>query len=630
MKTTRITKTFLAIIIAGMFNILKVYSQNPVTTVGLSAGSFPYAITTTDIEPTQLMYQTVNNVGYVGIGQSSPYPYRLNVNGNSFINGTITSTGHNNNNGGITNAGAISGITSLSSTGVIISIGHNNNNGGITNAGAISGASTITASGAITSTGHNNNNGGITNAGAISGATTISATNVTASQIISAGYGINNNNASILNTGAIYGATDINASGAFSGATTITASGTITGAAGIFNTKVGINASSPLSPLSIGGAGFSNWSAYAYNPGTTSSQGIIYATCPAPTAGGNYYGITGSVPAGAGNTYGVTGSAASTTAQSGSAIGVYGYAKNGSSGQTIGVIGWLDGSSNGAGVVGSTSGFPSIPAQYAGYFVGQILTTNDSPQKPNSGSWTGYSDKRLKKDIIPFTDGLEVLRKVNPISYKFNGIGNLPTTKTNIGVVAQDIQKVAPYCVGTGKLVVDHADAQNFGADVVKSLPADSSGKAHDIIQALTYNYDGLIYVLINSVKQLDSIVTAQHNEIAALKGASPQLRMAQNSTITPSTNVELAGNSAILYQNAPNPFDDGTTIRYFVPENSIGASMIFYDEFGSQIKNAELTNTGVTAELNLSTMNLAVGVYSYSLIVNGKAVDTKKMIKSK
>ncbi len=35
------------------------------------------------------------------------------------------------------------------------------------------------------------------------------------------------------------------------------------------------------------------------------------------------------------------------------------------------------------------------------------------------------------------------------------------------------------------------------------------------------------------------------------------------------------------------------------------------------------------TGQLNIDASNLAAGMYSYSLIVNGKVVDTKKMLKS-
>lgn len=89
--------------------------------------------------------------------------------------------------------------------------------------------------------------------------------------------------------------------------------------------------------------------------------------------------------------------------------------------------------------------------------------------------------------------------------------------------------------------------------------------------------------------------------------------------------NIELA-NNAVLYQNAPNPFGEGTTIKYFIPDN-MDAQIVFYDNYGNQIKIYKVAENGM-GQLNVSATNLAAGVYSYSLIVNGKVVDTKKMLK--
>lgn len=46
-------------------------------------------------------------------------------------------------------------------------------------------------------------------------------------------------------------------------------------------------------------------------------------------------------------------------------------------------------------------------------------------------------------------------------------------------------------------------------------------------------------------------------------------------------------------------------------------------------MKKAELTVKGF-GNINVSTENLASGVYSYSIIINNNVVDTKKMIRNK
>jgi hypothetical protein len=50
--------------------------------------------------------------------------------------------------------------------------------------------------------------------------------------------------------------------------------------------------------------------------------------------------------------------------------------------------------------------------------------------------------------------------------------------------------------------------------------------------------------------------------------------------------------------------------------------------EFGNQLKTFAVNTTGA-GQLNVASANLAPGTYSYSLIINGTVVDTKKMIKT-
>ena len=50
---------------------------------------------------------------------------------------------------------------------------------------------------------------------------------------------------------------------------------------------------------------------------------------------------------------------------------------------------------------------------------GIIRSIHDTAYKNIAGSWSGWSDQRLKKDIATFEDGLNVLRHVKPKTYKF-------------------------------------------------------------------------------------------------------------------------------------------------------------------------------------------------------------------
>ena len=58
-------------------------------------------------------------------------------------------------------------------------------------------------------------------------------------------------------------------------------------------------------------------------------------------------------------------------------------------------------------------------------------------------------------------------------------------------------------------------------------------------------------------------------------------------------------------------------------------AEMVFYDEFGRELQKVAITQKGY-GEIDASTINLAAGIYTYSIVVEGKVADTKKMLRSR
>jgi len=86
---------------------------------------------------------------------------------------------------------------------------------------------------------------------------------------------------------------------------------------------------------------------------------------------------------------------------------------------------------------------------------------------------------------------------------------------------------------------------------------------------------------------------------------------------------------SVVLEQNVPNPFAEQTTISYYLPDYVTKAQIIFLEQSGKLIKAVDLTEKG-KGTLNVFANDLTSGVYSYSLIVDGQTIETKKMVKTK
>ena len=121
---------------------------------------------------------------------------------------------------------------------------------------------------------------------------------------------------------------------------------------------------------------------------------------------------------------------------------------------------------------------------------------------------------------------------------------------------------------------------------------------------------------LVKAVQELSAEVQEQREQI--------QLLLAQ----LDSKNEKVAdvNSQAILFQNTPNPFDSESQIKMDLPDNVGMVSVMIYNLEGKQMKNIHVANRG-DVTVKISGNELAAGMYLYSLIVDGKVVDTKRMV---
>jgi hypothetical protein len=157
------------------------------------------------------------------------------------------------------------------------------------------------------------------------------------------------------------------------------------------------------------------------------------------------------------------------------------------------------------------------------------------------------------------------------------------------------------------------------------------------ISPSLTYkgiNYTELIPILIQGMKEqqimIDSLRAAISSIIPQEPGNKSMIIDSGNNKTNHHQVVELSNeNSIILNQNDPNPFAEETDITYFLPETINNAKIMFYEISGKIIKSVELEGTG-NGTLHVYASNLSSGIYTYALIVDGKLIDSKKMVCTK
>jgi len=232
--------------------------------------------------------------------------------------------------------------------------------------------------------------------------------------------------------------------------------------------------------------------------------------------------------------------------------------------------------------------------------------------KPGGGDWTALSDRRAKKNINKYTKGLKEILELNPVTYNYNGkAGIIDTDKKHIGLIAQEFAEIVPDAVAK----YSYTDTISNKTEEYMAIDASS-----------------IRYMLVNAVKELQATIELQRAEIVDLKESVAKINTNGAATTNPTANeisVLLEGNgkeNALLAQNMPNPFTTTTRIEYFIPANSRNARMSFRDMTGKEIKRIDIIEEGIGA-IELTTKDLATGIYSYVLYLDGGIVDSKKMI---
>jgi hypothetical protein len=186
----------------------------------------------------------------------------------------------------------------------------------------------------------------------------------------------------------------------------------------------------------------------------------------------------------------VDGSGTAVQGESLSGPGVHGI-----SGSWGGVIG-----QTGSTTAAAVSGWSPSASGVAFYGIGGIQITGSVALKAGGG-WGVFSDARIKKDVKPLDWGLDHLRRIRPVAFKYNGLGGTEDDgRQHIGVVAQELEKMLPEMVTSRRGRLHNGDAKETDIKVVDP--------------------SAFTYVLINAVKEQQEIIERQEARLAALERA--------------------------------------------------------------------------------------------------------------
>jgi hypothetical protein len=243
----------------------------------------------------------------------------------------------------------------------------------------------------------------------------------------------------------------------------------------------------------------------------------------------------------------------------------------------------------------SNIGISASGSTWAGYFGGSTYST---------GTYQG-SDLKLKSDIKPLTNALDKINQLKPSTYNYKtdeyGFMNLPQG-TQTGLIAQELELVFPELVKEVK-EFNHFDENG---KVIATTPSFKS-----------VNYTGLIPVLIGAIQEQQQ----QINELKALLQSTTANTISSNA-------VSLSDqNSIVLNQNVPNPFQESTLITYSIPQSFKKAQLIFITGEGRVIKTVDILEAGA-GRLTVFANDLSSGTYTYSLVIDGETIDSKRMVK--
>lgn len=228
--------------------------------------------------------------------------------------------------------------------------------------------------------------------------------------------------------------------------------------------------------------------------------------------------------------------------------------------------------------------------------------------------WTNFSDGRVKNDIKENVPGLQFIKALRPVTYHFDlakEYALMGKADSSSYAGKYDIEKKA-FTGFVAQEVEEAAKKINYDFSGV-----DKTGKIWGL------RYAEFVVPLTKAVQELSKLNDEKDEKINDLQKQIDAMKLLILQNNQQALNIKTTG--TFLEQNTPNPFNHSAIINYTLPAKFTNAKIIVADNTGKTVKQFSLTGPG-KGSVSITARSLATGIYHYSLYVDNKIIDSKKM----
>lgn len=249
-------------------------------------------------------------------------------------------------------------------------------------------------------------------------------------------------------------------------------------------------------------------------------------------------------------------------------------------------------------------------------------------------NWSNVSDGRIKKDVKENVPGLAFINKLKAITYHLNvseirtflGEGKTDEeTKNHVAAQAAEEKALIEEGVKEKEKIIYTGFVAQEVEKAAKELDYDFSGvdKPQNENSLYGLRYAEFVVPLVKAVQELSKQNDEKDMKINELETRLAKLENLLSASAGSTENISLS--NALLEQNIPNPFTNTTIINYTLPQKFTAAQIIITDQNGKTLKLVNVSGAG-RGSLKIDAAILAAGAYHYSLLVDGKMIESKQM----